>query len=341
MTHGYYRVSNASIDLRECPDSSHDLSGCPGGVGLGEGPCKPLLHGPYCQLCTIADSTHYYSYTKSDCLECSGKAFAIASLAVGIVLAGLLLLGCFIKYRPDRRYKSFVQLRRRLRIISVQLSVRAKLKQCLSFYQVATRIADVYVVTMPNAATQLLNCFEIFNINIAGIGLPLQCLNMGAYKDRMTVTMVLPVLLAAAVISYSVACAFAKPAPAILTHNEQRQLSASESTFILRLKTGLLSALPRVLLLTFLTFPMVSSMAFRVWSCEEFENGSFMRADYSITCSMENPEYASIVMLALLGILLFPVGISLLYIVLFCQARQSFLTSKPTALSKVQSPLCI
>ena len=38
-------------------------------------------------------------------------------------------------------------------------------------------------------------------------------------------------------------------------------------------------------------------MAFRVWSCEEFENGSFMRADYSIKCSMDNPEYASIVAL--------------------------------------------
>ena len=78
-------------------------------------------------------------------------------------------------------------------------------------------------------------------------------------------------------------------------------------------------------------------MAFRVWSCEEFENGSFMRADYSMKCSMENPDYTSVVALALLGILLFPVGISLLYIVLFYQARQSILASKPTALSKVHS----
>ena len=93
------------------------------------------------------------------------------------------------------------------------------------------------------------------------------------------------------------------------------------------------------LFLSFLIFPLVSSMAFRVWSCEEFENGSFMRADYSIKCSRENPEYASIVALALFGILLFPVGISLLYMVLFYQARQSILASKPTALSKVRSTL--
>ena len=337
MTHGYYRVSNTSIDLRECPDSSDDSSGCTGGVGSGEGPCKLLLHGPYCQLCTITDNTHYYSSSESDCVECSGDAFRSVGLAIGIVLAGFLLVGCFIKFRPDRKYERFVQLRQRLNIILMQLSGRAKLKQCLGFYQVTTRIADVYVVTMPNAATQLLNCFEVFNINIAGIGLPLQCLNMGTYKDHMTVTLVVPVLLGAAVIICSVACAFAKHAPAIVTHNEQRKPSAPEGTLILRLKTGLLNALPRVLLLTFLTFPMVSSMAFRVWSCEEFENGSFMRADYSIECSLDNPEYASIVTLALLGILLFPVGISLLYVALFYQARQSILTSKPTALSKVRT----
>ena len=79
-------------------------------------------------------------------------------------------------------------------------------------------------------------------------------------------------------------------------------------------------------------------MAFRVWSCEEFENGSFMRADYSIKCSMDNPEYASMVALAVLSILLYPIGISLLYVVLFYQAHQSILASKPTALSKVNSP---
>ena len=255
MKPGYYRVSNTSIDLRQCPDSSGDSSGCTGGVGLGEGPCKPLLHGPYCQLCTVIDGTHYYSSGESDCLECSGDTFAGVGLAVGIVLAGLLLVGVFIKYRPDRKYERFSQLRRRLRIISMQISLSAKLKQCLSFYQVATRIADVYVVTMPNAATQLLNCFEVFNINIAGIGLPLQCLNMGTYKDQMIVTMVVPVLLVAALIIYSVARTFTEHTRATMA---EQKLSVSDGTLTWGLKSGLLNALPRVLLLTFLVFPTVS-----------------------------------------------------------------------------------
>ena len=255
MKRGYYRVSNTSIDLRECPDSSGDSSGCTGGVGLGEGPCKPLLHGPYCQLCTTTDNTHYYSSSESDCLKCSGDAFTGVGLAVVIVLVGLLLVGHFIKFRPDLKYERFTQLRRRLHIISMQISLRAKLKQCLSFYQVATRIADVYVVAMPTAAAQLLNSFEVFNINIAGIGLPLQCLNMGTYKDHMIVTMVVPVLLGAALIIYSVAPALTKHIGATVA---QRKLSVSDGTLTWQLKSGLLNALPRVLLLTFLVFPRVS-----------------------------------------------------------------------------------
>ena len=39
---GYYRTSNASDDLRRCPDFGDD-SGCKGGMGVGEGPCKPGL----------------------------------------------------------------------------------------------------------------------------------------------------------------------------------------------------------------------------------------------------------------------------------------------------------
>ena len=39
---GHYRTGNASDDLRRCRDFG-DSSGCVGGVGYGEGPCKPGL----------------------------------------------------------------------------------------------------------------------------------------------------------------------------------------------------------------------------------------------------------------------------------------------------------
>ena len=50
---GWYRTSESSVGLRQCPDSSRSDSGCIGtelatelGVGIGEGPCKPCAAAP-------------------------------------------------------------------------------------------------------------------------------------------------------------------------------------------------------------------------------------------------------------------------------------------------------
>ena len=70
-----------------------------------------------------------------------------------------------------------------------------------------------------------------------------------------------------------------------------------------------MAALPGLLVLSFLVFPMVSSAAFRAFSCEEFSNGrSFLRADYAVECGTE--EHSKVQSIATLGILLYPVGIS-------------------------------
>ena len=76
-------------------------------------------------------------------------------------------------------------------------------------------------------------------------------------------------------------------------------------------KQMLCAALPWLLILFFVVFPMVSNTAFRAFSCEDFGNGrSFLRADYAIECDTE--AYARVEQLAWLGILLYPVGISVL-----------------------------
>ena len=72
-----------------------------------------------------------------------------------------------------RRIGCLARLGRRLSRLSKQLSLRAKGKQLLGFYQVATRVATVYDVPMPESVAQLLSIFELFNINIGGIGLPM------------------------------------------------------------------------------------------------------------------------------------------------------------------------
>ena len=62
----------------------------------------------------------------------------------------------------------------------------------MGFYQVATRVAGVYEVPMPHAAAALLRLFEVLNINISGIGLPLQCLGLHSFFNRLLFFFVAP-----------------------------------------------------------------------------------------------------------------------------------------------------
>ena len=82
----------------------------------------------------------------------------------------------------------------------------------------------------------------------------------------------------------------------------------------------------------------MSSAAFRAFSCERFDNGrEFLRADYSVECSTAmhvSEEHTVAKSLAWLAILLYPVGISCVYVLLLRGARRAILQDRPTPLSK-------
>ena len=58
LLHGWWRENASSRDVRQCPDSSSDESGCVGGAG---NPCKQGLRGPYCKLCNDSDVALFYN----------------------------------------------------------------------------------------------------------------------------------------------------------------------------------------------------------------------------------------------------------------------------------------
>ena len=260
---GYYRSSDRSNDLRRCPDFGAG-SGCVGGVADGHGPCKQWLTGPYCRLCNVTDVSRYYNIEESACLPCEANTMVIPLVICGAIIAGIAVSLCCRRFRKRCNVPSLVRLSRKLRRLLSHLSLRAKMKQLLGFYQIATRVSDVYETPMPEvsprppqpygskpkpnpnpnkpgqAVARLLSVFDLLNINVGGVGLPLQCLGIGTYQQQLATTMLAPLVVAGVVVL----------------------------VFILRScygygpkgkRAGMLRALPWLLMLSFMVFPVVSS----------------------------------------------------------------------------------
>ena len=243
---GYYRISNTSDDLRRCPDFG-DGSGCVGGVGSGEGPCKENLKGPYCTLCNVTDSSFYYS--KSECLICEGsdatQTWVVLASAVG---GGLLLLIMMLPVCATR-LRSMVAVVRRC-------GLGAKGKQLISSWQMATSIQSAFRVVLPDESVRaVLTVLELASLNLFDFGLPLECLGLGRFLDRLRFVMVSPLLLIAA----------ALPVAAV-----RLRCAGAEC----RVRALLLGALPIVLRLLFVVFPLVSAVAVQVCSTSHSTSSS-------------------------------------------------------------------
>jgi len=138
--------------------------------------------------------------------------------------------------------RCLLRLRRTLRQMLKNLStLKAKAKQLLGFFQVATRVADVYETPMPESVSQVLAFAEVLNINIGGFGLPLQCMGIDTYKRQLAITMLAPLVVAGAVVLGFVV-------RACCSGGQKGRLE------------GLFEGLPWLLTLSFLVFPMVSLM---------------------------------------------------------------------------------
>ena len=82
----------------------------------------------------------------------------------------------------------------------------------------------------------------------------------------------------------------------------------------------------------------MSSAAFRAFSCERFDTGrEFLRADLSVECTtathVSEPHEAA-KELAVAAIMIYPVGISALYIFAFAYTRPAIRENRSTRLSQ-------
>ena len=332
---GYWRQANTSLPLRPCPDrssSNSSSSGCQGGRGAS--PCKPELTGPYCKLC--AEENMYYVGAKgtqvSTCFKCGTSRMsseAAASLGV-LVLAALIF---FLAWKLRNRFKEaafvhteaespkFAQIgpaANRVRLVVNRswfkwLLVAGKL--VVSFYQIVTEIPGTYLVTLPASVQQLLATFESLSLDLFRF-VPLECIGFSNLHHKLLLHILTPLGLMA--LSPLLGLCLA------------RKVEKSR-----RLQAVLMYALRVCLAVSWLFYPAICSLTFQAFNCETFEDGSsYLYADYSTACDANSKPPPELATTAWAVVLLYCVGVPLVYLLLLWHAHDAIQSGEETDLSK-------
>ena len=308
---GYWRSGNESKDPRLCPTYA-GVAGEQRCIG-GSTSCATLLFGVYCTSCP----PDFYLDSSGACTVCSGLTSASVSI-IAVLGAGLLLLLLvpLCSMRLSRCLSSNTALQRRLTRISALAEasgLAAKFKQLISFYQMATSVQSVYGVTFPPEVQAVLALFKFLSLNFFELGLPVECLGLGSFLNRILFMLFAPLILLACTLP-----------TAWWLLREARAPERSPRAVLLR-------ALPLALKLLFVVFPLVSAVAVQAFDCEHFDSGeSWLRADFAIQCgwggdnglAMLTPGYQNVRVAAALAILIYTMGVPLFFLLLLLACRK-------------------
>ena len=197
--------------------------------------------------------------------------------------------------------------------------------------QIITRIGSVYEVTLPSVIIEMLSLFALsISFGLDAISTPLACLGYTGYLRSLLFWLYAPAVL----IGISmIACL-------ILSKNG--------------LKGSVLLALPAMLQILFLVYPIVTKKCFDAFPCHDFGGeDQFLKSDVSVRCDPRGPldvfridynatgnqthdtsQHQEIMFTAWSGILAYPVGLFTVCTLLLFKCRRAISTQVPSELSK-------
>eukprot|EP00903_Cladosiphon_okamuranus_P009052 g8654.t1 len=316
LASGHWRASNETTTIRKCLNED----ACEGGsvIHRSDDYCAVGYGGPYCAVC----SSGFAGGIANGCHECS-EAFRAGMYFLAAVAAALSLVGLWFLFRylvqPPSGTRSF-NLCRNNRIVSKarQLPVH-KLKIPIVVFQILTQYADITTVEFPPAFSKFLSALDAVNLDV-GWMLSASCIFTPSFYGRLLLTTLGPIVL-----GLGLACTFfvarrrvmraglpkangvtgmrsVSSGTGITGISETRQLSVVKTRHMTVLVTG-----------TFLVYSTVSTIVFQTFACDTLDelDKSFLRADYSLVCDTD--EHNKYKIYAGVMILVYPIGIPLLY----------------------------
>ena len=176
------------------------------------------------------------------------------------------------------------------------------------------QVPTVYEVELPMDMERLLDSFTVVvSFGFSYVSTPLQCLRLDGYRAELLFWIICPIALILAGVLFALG-------GMLFAHKRSREA-------LLKL------SLPWILRLLFFIYPLVTTVAFDAFPCFEFEDGSrFLKKDVSIECDTAEHEVAK--WLACVAIVIYPVGIFVLFASLLGYVRRDVQNAEPTMLKK-------
>ena len=282
--------------------------------------CKDDHEGPLCEVCSKGG--HFFN-PSGGCEQCTSVSIVIKrvlQLVLGLIVA-LIMVHFAIK-----RYPSIL-------VVKSSLSLQAKFKILVSFYQVVSSLPIVYGARLDDNFKRMFMFFERFSLDIFDLfKFPQNCI--GSMRARLVINTTWPyvlVVLIAAVLWFS----------SYLVHMVRVRKSKLEEKF------DAFTFRQRLVYLTIVVFyfavPTVSRNIFDAIKCKAFETNddsnpktdSYLVADMSIQCDDNEPDskFRQLQRIFLVAFALWPVLTPIVFLALLMAVRRSVRAKKPTSLA--------
>ena len=328
----HWRLSPNTSDIRSCrvrPSAGGtNATPCTGGVGPAPDYCHTNLTGPLCRSCLVGGE--YFDGATARCHACAytGAAVAVVPALVALSCVAAIWLLVQLNWRSSGLPAAPAAVClwwQRTRSLAPRLGLLAKAKLCVAYYQVVTAMPEVFDVPLPPQYYDAMRVFNVLSFDWLNIGAPAACL--GGFRSRLLVEAWLPVLVLVVLGVASVLAAVAMGA-----RSEQR------GGAVAIVRSGGLTALPWALVALFAFVPSVSTRIFSAFACQGFgyddATGAehlYLHADLAIRCAGD--AYRTLTSEATGLILLWPVGVPVLFLALLRIARPAIVQRLPSALS--------
>lgn len=308
LSPGTWRFGPGSYDIFHCPYSDS----CKGGNLTGNELCNVGYSGPMCGIC----SPGYYLSSGTTCTLCttSGQLSSSQLAQYGLVLVLVVAVVVFIV--RNRSKKPIVVPGPEAKRSSMRLKViRAKFMPRFQFlllnYQIISSVFPPSMA-MPSVGSRILSLAKALNFDVTSI-FPSGCGSSSDYLDKLIIACTFPGYLVAGGLVFFVVLNIISH---FLNTGASRELHGKIAKYAQKLTWLVLFSL-------YVLVPSISLKIFKVFDCVAINENSIIKkylvSDLSMDCS--SPRYVKCKMFADLMILVYPVGIPIMFFFVLYEFR--------------------